>query len=126
MRSLHWLLTSERSRANRTGGLLIDFGLLTIRKEALLASLGLLPDTPTLPPLEAGHPAIVEMRAVTVAMLDRIRNGINAKLGVELCLAQGESSHLSCPFATSKQRTVLEAGTWKAVRSPLLLCRDIV
>lgn len=88
----------------RNGGLLIDFGLLTIRPKVVLESLGKGSDgTDTdpldLPPLPASHSAIVEFRAVTVIMLDRIAAGINKKLGTQLALAQ-----------------VLEAATWKGVR----------
>lgn len=52
-----------------------------------------------LPPFDASHSAMVEMRAVTICMLDRIRAGINARLGVELSLPQ-----------------VLESSTWKGGR----------
>lgn len=87
----------------RNGGLLMDFGYLKIRPDAILKSL----DKPSrdsvdpldLPPLPASHSAIVEFRAVTVIALDRIAAAINQKLGVELTLAQ-----------------VLESATWKGGR----------
>ncbi|KEI36597.1 uncharacterized protein L969DRAFT_90552 [Mixia osmundae IAM 14324] len=93
----------------RNGGLLVDFGLLTIKPEAVLQSLDKpvpseLPRPLDLPPLPASHSAIVEFRAVTVIMLDRIAEAIRAKLGTKLSLAQ-----------------VLEAATWKAVRASRLL-----
>lgn len=52
-----------------------------------------------LPPLPASHSAIVEFRAVTVIMLDRIAAAVNQKLGADLVLAQ-----------------VLESATWKGGR----------
>lgn len=87
-----------------TGGLLIDFNLLVPKIPALLTSFDLpVPSTlPTLlevPPLDPSHSAVVELRAVTIIMLDRLAEGIRKKTGVaELSLPQ-----------------VLEAGTWKAV-----------
>ncbi|GAA5892711.1 URC4/urg3 family protein [Sporobolomyces salmoneus] len=91
----------------RNGGLLIDFNLLQPKIPALLESFSLpVPSSaseyPTLlevPPLDPSHSAVVEMRAVTIIMLDRLADGIRKKLGVELTLPQ-----------------VLEAGTWKAGR----------
>lgn len=97
------LLSGDALRLIRNGGLLIDSGLLTIRPAAILASMGLPADKTTdplaLPPMPASHSAVVEFRAVTVIMLDRIAAGINKKLGVELTLAQ-----------------VLESATWKGGR----------
>ena len=91
-----------------TGGLLIDFELLRPNIPALLESFSLpvpsesaeLPSLLEVPPLDPSHSAVVEMRAVTIIMLDRLATGIRKKLGVELTLPQ-----------------VLEAGTWKAVRA---------
>ncbi|KAM0746488.1 DUF1688-domain-containing protein [Meredithblackwellia eburnea MCA 4105] len=89
----------------RNGGLLIDFGLLNPRIPELLKSFDLPVPTPTpeflsLPPLHASHSAIVEFRAVTIIMLDRLAEGIRKKTG---------DPTLSLP-------QVLEAGTWKAGR----------
>ncbi|KAI5475905.1 hypothetical protein MNV49_000738 [Pseudohyphozyma bogoriensis] len=89
----------------RNGGLLVDFGLLNPRIPALLKSFDLpvtspLPDFLSLPALHASHDAIVEFRAVTVIMLDRLAQGIRDKVGDQT---------LSLP-------QVLEAGTWKAGR----------
>lgn len=85
------------------GGLLVDFGLLNIKTAAILASLGQeskdLVKPLDLPPLPASHSAIVEFRAVTVIMLDRIAMAVNQKLGANLVLAQ-----------------VLESATWKGGR----------
>lgn len=88
----------------RNGGLLVDFGLLNPRIPALLKSFDLpvpetLPPFLELPPLHASHHSIVEFRAVTVIMLDRLAEGIRKKTG---------NKDLSLP-------QVLEAGTWKAV-----------
>lgn len=87
----------------RNGGLLIDFGLLTIKSTLVLESLGQKTegtgDPLDLPPLPASHSAIVEFRAVTVIMLDRIAATVNQKLGANLVLAQ-----------------VLESATWKGGR----------
>lgn len=83
---------------------MVDFGLLTPRIPALLKSFDLpvrspLPTFLELPALHASHDAIVEFRAVTVIMLDRLAEGIREKTGEKgLTLPQ-----------------VLEAGTWKAV-----------
>ena len=89
-----------------TGGLLIDFNLLQPKIPALLSSFSLpVPSSPSelpslleVPALDPSHSAVVEMRAVTIIMLDRLAVGIRKKLGVDLTLPQ-----------------VLEAGTWKAV-----------
>ncbi|SCV70908.1 BQ2448_3670 [Microbotryum intermedium] len=91
----------------RNGGLLIDFDLLEPKIPALLSSFSLpMPSDPTsmpalveISPLDPSHSAVVELRAVTVIMLDRIADAIRQRLGVDLTLAQ-----------------VLEAGTWKAGR----------
>ncbi|KAH8926294.1 DUF1688-domain-containing protein [Atractiella rhizophila] len=102
----------------RNGGLLLDFSLLSLRPSSLPSlykALNLPPppkpssapqteetiDLLHLPSLPASHPAIVEWRAITVIMLDRIALKMREKsgLGEELQLAQ-----------------VLEGGTWKAGR----------
>ncbi|SJL10048.1 related to protein urg3 [Armillaria ostoyae] len=81
----------------RNGGLLIDLGVVTLKP-------GILPTDPVslLPKAAASHPAVVEWRALTVIILDRIADNIRAKLGLkpeELNLAQ-----------------VLEGATWKGGR----------
>ncbi|GAA5822125.1 hypothetical protein JCM3770_000417 [Rhodotorula araucariae] len=91
----------------RNGGLLIDFDLLVPNIPAMLSSFSLAapaggaapPSLLALPAFDPAHSAMVEMRAVTVVMLDRLRAGINARLGVELSLPQ-----------------VLESSTWKGGR----------
>ncbi|KAG8957708.1 hypothetical protein FRC03_009896 [Tulasnella sp. 419] len=80
----------------RNGGLLVDFGVLTLRSSAVASYF----DTPEVPPrLPPSHPAIIEWRAMTVIELDRIAEGIRKKLGHNLKLAQ-----------------VLESATWKGGR----------
>lgn len=82
-------------------GLLIDFDLLKPNLPALFESFNRdMPDNATLldvPPLPTPHPAVVELRAVTVIMLDRLATGVRKKLGAKLTLSQ-----------------VVEAGTRKA------------
>lgn len=99
------------------GGLLIDFELLKPKIPSLLESFSLpVPSSPSsyptlleIPPLDPSHSAVVEMRAVTIIMLDRLADGIRKKLGVELTLPQ-----------------VLEAGTWKAVSSEPCLSLNLL
>ncbi|BEJ16131.1 hypothetical protein CspHIS471_0507360 [Cutaneotrichosporon sp. HIS471] len=83
----------------RNGGLLVDHGLLTVRDLPDSAY----PNGRDAPPvLSPSDPAVVEWRAATVAALDKIHEGICAKLSVttqQLQLAQ-----------------VLEASTWKGGR----------
>ncbi|KAF8963516.1 hypothetical protein BDZ97DRAFT_1820279 [Flammula alnicola] len=81
----------------RNGGLLVDFGVLTLKPDAL-------PKDPKsgLPHAVPSHPAIVEWRAMTVIELDRIADLIRSQLGLsasQLTLAQ-----------------VLEGATWKGGR----------
>ena len=75
----------------RNGGLLLDLGVLT-------------PKDPTLPhrPLSASDEPIVEWRALTVILLDRIAERVRAQLG---------RTAAQFPLAT-----VLEGGTWAAGR----------
>jgi len=85
----------------RNGGLLVDFGVLTLRPNVLSSQFYPDPESgvPRLPP---AHPAIVEWRAMTVIGLDRIADAIRKEYGIssaELTLAQ-----------------VLESGTWKGGR----------
>ncbi|KZS96733.1 DUF1688-domain-containing protein [Sistotremastrum niveocremeum HHB9708] len=84
----------------RNGGLLIDLGLISL-KESVAASAPKITGT-SIPRFEASHPAIVEMRAMTVIQLDRIHEQLPLKFG----LAPGS---LSLP-------QVLESATWKGGR----------
>ncbi len=75
----------------RNGGLFLDTGVLRLRDPALAAEA-----------LDAGHPAVVEWRALTVALLDRVAEGVRARLGLDPA---------QMPLAR-----VLEGGTWAAGR----------
>jgi len=82
------LLSPSRSVANRLIGA-VDLGLLVPRDASTLET-----------PFEVDSPAIVEMRAITVAELDRIHTALAKRLNApDLTLAQ-----------------VLQAGTWTAGR----------
>ena len=75
----------------RNGGLLIDLGVLTPKHDAVQGQ--------THAP---GDPVIVEWRALTVALLDRLAARVRARLGVTAA---------AMPLAK-----VLEGGTWSAGR----------
>ena len=75
----------------RNGGLFLDIGVLRLR-EPSLASV----------PLAVDHPAIVEWRALTVVLLDRLTPLLRARLGL---------SAAQLPLAR-----VLQGGTWDAGR----------
>ncbi|KAI9469624.1 hypothetical protein BDB00DRAFT_985386 [Zychaea mexicana] len=81
----------------RNGGLLVDYGLLTLKPE--VAKRGGGADDGSLPTFEGSDPAIVEWRALTVVYLDKIHKAMETRLGQKLKLAQ-----------------VLESGTWTAGR----------
>lgn len=73
----------------RNGGLLMDLGVLVLRDPALVAA-----------PLPVAHEAVVEWRALTVALLDRLAERVRARLG--------------CPDMPLAR--ILEGGTWAAGR----------
>ncbi|GAA0570618.1 URC4/urg3 family protein [Craurococcus roseus] len=73
----------------RNGGLLLDLGVLSLRDPPLAAA-----------PLPVGHEAVVEWRALTVALLDRLAGRVRARLG-----------RPDMPLAR-----ILEGGTWAAGR----------
>jgi hypothetical protein len=75
----------------RNGGLFIDFGVLQAR-DALI----------TTEPLPVDHPAIIEWRALTVALLDKLAPKLRSRLGV---------SAVDMPLAK-----LLQGGTWDAGR----------
>ncbi|CAE6474930.1 hypothetical protein ACGC1H_006220 [Rhizoctonia solani] len=82
----------------RNGGLLVDFGVLTLRKETVSS---FYPDPKVdIARLAPSHPAIIEWRAMTVIELDRI--------------AEALRKHLNAPSLTLAQ--VLESATWKGGR----------
>jgi hypothetical protein len=73
----------------RNGGLFIDLGVLRLRDPSLAAT-----------PLQVAHAAIVEWRALTIALLDRLAPMLRTRLG---------TPHL--PLAC-----LLQGGTWDAGR----------
>lgn len=75
----------------RNGGLFLDFGVLEARQRDLLST-----------PLKPSDEHVVEWRALTVALLDRVAPLVRAELGL--------SEH-ALPLAS-----VLEGGTWAAGR----------
>ncbi len=75
----------------RNGGLFLDFGVLTLRDPSLAAI-----------ELEASHPAIIEWRALTVQLLDRVGAEVQRRL---------KRSSAELPLAR-----VLQGGTWSAGR----------
>lgn len=76
----------------RNGGLLIDTGVLALRNEAARACA-----------FEPGAPLVVEWRALTVALLDRLAVLVRERLGRSAC-------ELPLP-------RVLQGGTWAAGRA---------
>lgn len=76
----------------RNGGLLLDLGVLRLKDPALAAT-----------PLPVAHQAVVEWRALTVALLDRLAPLIRTHLG------QDEAA---LPLSR-----ILEGGTWAAGRA---------
>ncbi|OCL05529.1 DUF1688-domain-containing protein [Glonium stellatum] len=83
----------------RNGGLFVDMGALSLKKDALHR--GLKASGQELPLFDAGDDVIVEWRAMTVILLDVLYDMILSRMGqgVRLSMAQ-----------------VLESGTWKAGR----------
>ena len=75
----------------RNGGLMVDTGLLAPRHDAVLNE-----------PHEAGAEVIVEWRALTVALLDRVADAVRDRLGLD-------AAALPLP-------KVLQGGTWSAGR----------
>jgi hypothetical protein len=75
----------------RNGGLFVDLGVLRPRDPSLVAE-----------PLPVDHPAIIEWRALTVALLDRLAPMLRDRLGV---------SAAEMPLAR-----LLQGGTWDAGR----------
>ena len=75
----------------RNGGLFVDTGVLVPKDISILTE-----------PLEVGDEAVVEWRALTVALLDRLAEEVRARLGVT-----------AAAFPLAK---VLQGGTWTAGR----------
>ncbi|KAJ4224088.1 hypothetical protein NW759_005754 [Fusarium solani] len=83
----------------RNGGLFVDLGVLSLKKETL--DRGLEASGGELPLFEAGDDTIVEWRALTLVLIDKLYTKIQSRMGdgVQLSMAQ-----------------LLEAGTWKSGR----------
>ncbi|KAH6636431.1 hypothetical protein F5144DRAFT_591600 [Chaetomium tenue] len=83
----------------RNGGLFVDLGVLSLKKETL--SRGLEASGGDLPLFDASDDAIVEWRAMTLVLIDKLYSKIQSRIGdgVHLTMAQ-----------------LLEAGTWKSGR----------
>lgn len=83
----------------RNGGLFVDLGVLSLKKETL--DRGLQASGGELPLFEAGDDTIVEWRALTLVLIDKLYTKIQSRMGdgVQLSMAQ-----------------LLEAGTWKSGR----------
>ena len=83
----------------RNGGMLIDTGVLEIKPSLISASKA---SSGSLPLLEPSHPAVVEWRAMTVILLDRLADGIRQQMGLT-----PEQLNL---------KQVLESASWKGGR----------
>lgn len=97
---LHWTNTESLTALAeyRNGGLFVDLGALSLKKEAL--ERGLKASGGPLPLFEAGDDVIVEWRAMTLVLIDKLYSMILSRMGgVHLTMAQ-----------------LLEAGTWKSGR----------
>jgi hypothetical protein len=82
----------------RNGGLFVDLGALSLKEEAM--NRGLAVSGGDLPLFEAGDDVIVEWRAMTLVLVDKLYSLILERMdGVHLTMAQ-----------------LLEAGTWKSGR----------
>lgn len=83
----------------RNGGLFVDLGVLSLKKETL--DRGLKASGGGLPLFDAGDDAIVEWRAMTLVLIDLLYDRILSRMD-------------DCVHLTMAQ--VLEAGTWKSGR----------
>ena len=79
----------------RNGGLFVDLGVLTLKENTLQR--GLQASGGELPQFDAGDDAVVEWRAMTLVLIDKLHPVVEARMG--LSMAQ-----------------LLEAGTWKSGR----------
>jgi hypothetical protein len=79
----------------RNGGLFVDLGVLTLKEKTLQR--GLQASGGELPQFDAGDDAVVEWRAMTLVLIDKLHPVVEARMG--LSMAQ-----------------LLEAGTWKSGR----------
>lgn len=100
--SLQWKNTSSLTALPeyRNGGLFVDLGVLTLKPASLDRGIKASSDGTGLPAFSAGDDAIVEWRAMTLVLVDKLYKLVLQKMeGVNLSMAQ-----------------LLEAGTWKAGR----------
>jgi hypothetical protein len=82
----------------RNGGLFVDMGVLTLKEDSLAK--GLKASGHDLPMFQAGDDVIVEWRAMTLVLVDKLYKIVLERMdGVQLSMAQ-----------------LLEAGTWKSGR----------
>lgn len=87
----------------RNGGLFVDMGVLSLKEESLAEGLQRSSNTGDgLPCFGASDDEIVEWRAMTIALLDKLHDIIKAS-------PRFNAVHLTLP-------QVLEAGSWKAGR----------
>lgn len=82
----------------RNGGLFVDLGALSMKQQAL--DQGLRESGGPLPLFEPGDDVIVEWRAMTLVLLNKL---------YDMVLARLDGAHLTMP-------QLLEAGTWKSGR----------
>ena len=84
----------------RNGGLFVDLGVLTLKPASLERGVKASSDGTGLPAFSAGDDVIVEWRAMTLVLVDKLYQLVLQRMqGVELSMAQ-----------------LLEAGTWKSGR----------
>ncbi|TDZ74686.1 Protein urg3 [Colletotrichum trifolii] len=83
----------------RNGGLFVDLGVLVLKKETL--ERGLAASGGDLPLYEAGDDVIVEWRAMTLVLIDKLYSGVQARMGEGVSLSMAQ---------------LLEAGSWKSGR----------
>ena len=83
----------------RNGGLFVDLGVITLKKKTY--ELGMEASGQELPQFGAGDDVIVEWRALTLTLLDKVYEIIDSRLGDQVHLTMAQ---------------VLEAGTWKSGR----------
>jgi hypothetical protein len=82
----------------RNGGLFVDMGVLSLKKSALDA--GLKASGESLPSFAAGDDVIVEWRAMTLVLIDKL---------YPMVLSRMDGAHIN-------MAQLLEAGTWKSGR----------
>jgi hypothetical protein len=98
--NIHWSGTDALTALPeyRNGGLFVDMGVLSLKKEA--RDRGLKASGGELPMFKAGDDVVVEWRAMTLVLVDKLYQLVLERMGgVHISMAQ-----------------LLEAGTWKAGR----------